>query len=325
MNAPYFIEVLARNHEVRHRLALQNLPIRIGRAYDNDVILDDPHMAPHHAEIDVDAEGRMLVRDLGTHNGVIIGRKRQTSATLDGYSIFRIGHTRLRVRSADFQVAPEIADTTNHQWEGWPPAVVGLAMVILVTLINTWLGSTEKFSAIPYLQSLTTYLVASVIWCGLWAFATHTLAGHARFGRHLFVVGSALLIAALWEAFSSVLAYAFSLENLVRIHQYVLLGIGAAALGFHQFTINPRHPKRFALFAGIAFALGAGSMMLTYFQIYGRYTDELYMHTLLPPSLRLSPNHPTEEFFGHAKQLKAKADSDREAPTTGSLGEDADE
>ena len=40
MNAPFFVEIPSQNREVRHRLRVNSLPIRVGRAYDNDVILE---------------------------------------------------------------------------------------------------------------------------------------------------------------------------------------------------------------------------------------------------------------------------------------------
>ncbi|MGZ8288935.1 MAG: FHA domain-containing protein, partial [Telluria sp.] len=69
MKAPYFIETLARNGDVLHRHQVDGLPIRLGRGYDNDFILDDAHAAPRHAVIEPDSDGRLVLRDLGTRNG----------------------------------------------------------------------------------------------------------------------------------------------------------------------------------------------------------------------------------------------------------------
>ena len=131
MRAPFFVEVLSRNKEVRYRHQVDSLPISIGRGYDNDFILDDPHTSAHHAIIDKTADGGLMIRDLGSRNGIIHKGQRQTELAIDGNTIFRLGHTNLRVRSADFPVADEIADTTFHNWEGWPPALAGLALIVV--------------------------------------------------------------------------------------------------------------------------------------------------------------------------------------------------
>ena len=47
-----WIEVLSRlHHDVAARYRFSDVPITIGRAYDNDVVVDDPHVAAHHLRI----------------------------------------------------------------------------------------------------------------------------------------------------------------------------------------------------------------------------------------------------------------------------------
>ena len=41
MSGPWYIETLARNGDVLQRHCVDALPIRIGRGYDNELILDD--------------------------------------------------------------------------------------------------------------------------------------------------------------------------------------------------------------------------------------------------------------------------------------------
>jgi hypothetical protein len=99
MKAPYFVEILARNGDVLHRHRLQQLPIRIGRGYDNDVILDDAHSAASHASRNGRAH-QMLLRDLGSKNGSYYGGKRCEALRSTATRVVRLGHTRLRVRRA---------------------------------------------------------------------------------------------------------------------------------------------------------------------------------------------------------------------------------
>ncbi len=54
MKPPYYLEILAENGEVQQRQRIDALPIRIGRGYDNDFILDDAHTAARHAVIEDD-------------------------------------------------------------------------------------------------------------------------------------------------------------------------------------------------------------------------------------------------------------------------------
>ena len=106
MNGPWTIEMLARNGEVLHRHRAAALPVRIGRAYDNDFILDDEYAAPHHAVIEAGPDGEPVMRDLGTRNGLNHQRRRVQEVLLSGDAVVRLGHTSLRLRPADFEVAP---------------------------------------------------------------------------------------------------------------------------------------------------------------------------------------------------------------------------
>jgi pSer/pThr/pTyr-binding forkhead associated (FHA) protein len=55
MSGPWTIETLARNGDVLQRSRVAALPIRLGRGYDNDFIIDDDYVAASHARIELDA------------------------------------------------------------------------------------------------------------------------------------------------------------------------------------------------------------------------------------------------------------------------------
>ncbi|MBV7535412.1 FHA domain-containing protein [Duganella sp. sic0402] len=311
MKAPYFVEILARNGDVLHRHKVAGLPIRIGRSYDNDIILDDAHSAASHAIIETDDHNQVVLRDLGSKNGTVYKGRRQTSLTLDGDAVVRLGHTRLRVRGADFPVAPEIADTTMHGWEGTTPATIGLLLIALFSCFETWLSDVEPFALIRYLLVLASSLAAGLLWAGVWALANRLFGSHARMGRHLFILGGALAVVGLWRAGSAVLAYAWSAESLTRYGNLVTLGIACAMIFFHLLTIKPHHPRRFLISATVMLLAGSGLMVMTNLQSTGRAADELYMSVLLPPQVRQSEDRSLDQFLANAAKLKTGADAAR--------------
>ena len=311
MNAPYFVEILARNGDVLHRHKVAALPIRIGRSYDNDIILDDAHSAASHAIVETDSHNQVVLRDLGSKNGIVHKGRRQDSITLDGEAVVRLGHTRLRVRGADFPVAAEIADTTMHGWEGGTPATIGLVLIAVFSCLETWLGDVEPFALIRYLLVLASSLAAGLLWAGVWALANRLFGSHARLGRHLFILGSALAVVGLWRMGSAVLAYAWSAESLTRYGNLVTLGIACAMIFFHLITIKPHHPRRFLITATVMLLAGAGLMVMANLQSTGRAADELYMSVLLPPEVRQSEDRSVDQFMANAAKLKAGVDTAR--------------
>ena len=311
MKAPYFVEILARNGDVLHRHKVAQLPIRIGRSYDNEIILDDAHSGASHAVVEMDQHSQIVLRDLGSKNGTVHKGRRHASVTLDGNTVVRLGHTRLRVRPYDFPVAAEIADTTMHGWEGATPATIGLVLIAVFSCLETWLSDVEPFALIRYLLVLASSLAAGLLWAGVWALANRLFGSHARLGRHLFILGSALATVGVWRAGSAVLAYAWSAESLTRYGNLVTLAIACGMVFFHLLTIKPHHPRRFLITATVMLLAGSGLMVMTNLQSTGRAADELYMSVLLPPEVRHSEERSVDQFMGNAGKLKAALDAAR--------------
>lgn len=322
MTPPYFIEILARNGDVLHRHGVAALPIRLGRGYDNDFILDDAHTAARHAVIDLDEQGQLQLRDLGSQNGIVHRGKRQATIALDGDTVVRLGHTRLRVRGADFPVAPERTDTTMHGWEGAAPALLGLLLIALFTAVEYWLTHVQPVQAAPYLLVIASGLAGGLVWSSAWALANRLFGGHARLGRHLFILGAGMFGVGAWRALSDVAAYAWSAEWLTRYGNLVSIALVACMIFFHLWTIKPHHPRRLALVSGILLLAGCGLALISNLQNSGRAADELYMSVLLPPSVRHSPSHSIDDFLGNAARLKAGADAARSKPGKDDEGSD---
>lgn len=313
MNGPFFIETLARNGDVLHRHRVDRLPITIGRGYNNDFILDDAHTAATHAVVELAEDGGLLMRDLGSQNGIVVHGKRQASVPVNGTTVVRLGHTRLRVRDAAFPVEAEVTDTTMHAWEGGVPALAGLALIALFVGVTEALADTGTFQAIRYLLVIASGLGIGMVWSGVWALANRLFAGHARLGRHLFILGSGLVAIGAWKALSSVLAYAWSAEVFTRYGNHVVILILVAMIYNHLRTIKPHKPRAFISSCAIFLALGSGLILMRNYENAGRLRDELYMSVILPPEVRQSQDHSVDDFMGEAAKLKAAADEARKS------------
>ncbi len=73
-------------------------PLTLGRALDNDVILDDTAVSRHHARL-VPRVGYWLLEDLGSTHGCFLNNRRVTSVPVRAGDRVRLGTTELRVEA----------------------------------------------------------------------------------------------------------------------------------------------------------------------------------------------------------------------------------
>lgn len=313
MIQPVFIEQLTPDGEVVHRTKVTHLPVRIGRAYDNDVILDDPHTAAHHAQLELNQLNELIITDLGSANGITLARMRERFFVVDGDHIYRLGQTHVRIRAADYPVAAEITDLTNHHWEGWLPALAGLLLLSTTGLTSTWLADLNQGSLSKYLLELVSVLGFAIGWSGIWALFSRLFNGQARFGRHLFIVSAGIAFLEVWEHGSGLLAYAFSWEALQTFATHPMIYICAAVLYFHFMAAGNKRPGRLKLYLALIAILGSVISVTKEYQASNHLASNLYMNRLYPPAVRVSPDHSLDEFMADMGALKEKVDNARKA------------
>jgi pSer/pThr/pTyr-binding forkhead associated (FHA) protein len=311
MSAPFFVELLNRNGEVEQRVRVEQLPIRIGRSYENEVILDDEHVAARHAIVEENADGNLQIRDLDSRNGMSSQGRRQSQLELTGHTVVRLGQSHLRVRRSNFEVEPETVDTSNYQWEGWRPALAGVAIISSLTWLSTWLSQTDGFNLLVYLQAVISVLLAALLWSGIWAAANRLFGRNPRFGRHLFIVASAMLFLQTWNALASFLGFMFSWEWFTRYGSHIDILVLAIAIYMHLSTIKRRYTRGLLMTSLFCSALGSGLILMTHQKNTGTFADELYMGDIFAPGLHIAHDEDVDHFAQAADKLKSQVDKDR--------------
>ena len=88
--------------EPTSRIRIQTQVMRIGRRPDNDIIIiDDPDVSEHHAELRRTSAGRYSITDLGSHTGTYVNGTRVNQQEITEDDIIAIGHATFRLSAGE--------------------------------------------------------------------------------------------------------------------------------------------------------------------------------------------------------------------------------
>ncbi|MBV8653330.1 MAG: FHA domain-containing protein [Alphaproteobacteria bacterium] len=314
-----WVEILSRQRNVEARHRCMGPLIHIGRAYHNDVVLDDPFVAPQHLRISRNESGLLVAEDLGSTNGIAGERcrAREERIVVDGDRPIRIGHTTLRIREEGYPVAPE--RPIQPQRRLWPYALAIAAAILAIEIGALWLGQTTEPKLTLYLTPLLILSLLTLGWTGGWAVLARIFAGQAYFERNLIIALSGLLAYSLYDELVGLTSFSLS-WRLLATYQYVgSLCILAVTCFRHLRTIGP---ARSWLKGGILAALvclAVATQTLRQSEAGFGFESRLATHRLLPPSLRLTPLKSEDTFFADVERLKKRLDHARteESPFPG--------
>lgn len=308
-----WVEILSRHRDIAARFRIAGPEVRIGRGYDNDVIVDDPYVAARHLRVFRDETGQLIAEDLGSANGTFLdgGKSRFATMVIDGRQPIRIGQTFLRVRDLDHAVEPE--RLARPQWRILPVVlVVALAVAILgIDALKIWLTQTNEIRASSYLTPLLSLVALIMIWVGIWALLSRIFAGRSHFFRNLLIALTAVLALSLYNELAQYFAFAWTWSAASTYEYLASWSILAIACFFHLREVGP---TRLWLKGALVTALLAVAVTVQALQRSEAFSDsgrQNTEHVLMPPAFRAVPFRDQAAFFGEIANLKAKLDGDR--------------
>lgn len=341
------IEQLDPEGQVLQMHRVHRWPQRIGRAVDNDFVIDDPHVAAHHATLaplpDTSNTGAVVVGippatqtmielTVGQSiNGVTLNPSRKKgsikthaqtgqSLLLASGTVFQVGGVLLRLRLPSELLVPERPlppETAHRLWLMPTLALLWLSILFFDQWTRSHGGTELSEMLIPVLAASSVL----IIWSAIWALLSKLFQGRFSWGAHLrialsWMLGLSVLVPLLNQA-----SFALDWSVLGRLGPTLEAAGGCAMVWMHLNVLLPRRRLR----AGLA--LLAVFVSLTFFKGYEQYSTqkrwfgELYATTISLPGVRLVEPKPIEEFIQSVQSLEAvlteqvrTQDNEAEAP-----------
>ena len=334
------LEALDRDGMVRQAWRIERWPVTIGRALDNDVVLTEPHVAPHHATLDLvpAAEGvgadSLVVTAGATNNGLSVGRERiaagsartfvDTGRDLD----LHIGRNSLRLRLPGHALAPELtlAPMLAREIRWLPTAGLALASLMFV-LFNTYIDNDPDGLGREIGKAVLSALLVAALWCGFWALLSKIFARQSSFGWHVRVFVIASLAFVVLGTLPPLLAFAFSWPWVTDYAFVVVIATVATTIYFHLLAVEPGRERLMRAVALTGFAVGVALQIWFNVQRTGRPGEELYMNHLFAPQLRLAKPVAVGSFIDKLAPMQAILDkkAKEQGGADDGSGEDDDE
>jgi pSer/pThr/pTyr-binding forkhead associated (FHA) protein len=323
MGAVMWVEVLSRHGDVATRERVERDEARIGRAFDNDVVIDDPHVAPHHLRIYRGDDGELVAEDLGTLNGLYPehGARRVKRVSLAREPVIRIGRTSLRVHDGAHRVAPERPLTPPLLHARWV-LVLGLGLFAAILLVN-WLNLTTEPSANVILLPLIVLATVLAVWSGFWAMLSRIFLGQSLFLLHLRIALTACVALLIWNELAQTASFALAWREMAEYAGLGAWALLAATCYAHLHAIGPRHMRAAMALVTALIVAGATVQYFDKWESRREIGQRASLGDLRPPAFRAVPLASTDDFLQRAETVKQRVDQARikEPPPGGALSD----
>jgi hypothetical protein len=292
-------------HICFHRVT--ELPVRIGRAFNNDIVIADPYVSPVHLII----EKGWIAVDQGSENGSLIGKGTRINepAELVSGDLVTIGRTQLRFWSPGHAVPRELSlpsqQSIAHRVVVPVLSVISLIGVSAVLTMHQFLDNATRIKAISHFAHALPYLFFPLLWAGTCACAGFIVRRRANFALQLIVSNCALFCVLALTSLTEYVDYFTCNTKVADITQYAGIIIISILLLFLNLSITTGVADlRRAIISAVIGVSVIATVALTDFaaRFEKRITPE-YSQTLKPPYAKVAKSIPLDRFIKDCESL----------------------
>ena len=308
------IEEISRGHKLIRQQKLNQDTVLIGRNYQNDLILSDPHICPSHLQLTFNGE-HWLVEDKNTINGSYLedGKTSLNNHIVNSGDIFSIGKSLVRVVFPDHPVAQttqfspyeNIINIMRH------PLMLAFSLCLfaLVTGYTFYLNKPIEVTFSQLLAPAIGVTLLFAIWPMGVALISHLTKHEARVTTQLGISFALFNLMWLSDIADSIINFNFS-SNWPISTAFTLVPM---ALAFCLFWLNGyigfhmESRRRVIVAAGITLIFFGGNQLIQLTNKPEFSARPHYNATIMTPGFMLLPSSSVESFLSDSEKLFAKA------------------
>ncbi len=309
-----FVEVMDRQGQVKQQIPVTQLPVTIGRAYSNGIVIDDPFICPVHARIESDGEGEIVIIDTESKNGI-----QNKGITKDTFKVSRrsgltvkLGSTTIRLRTPEFvskAAKTHYSNTSRLQNVIDNKPYISLLIVLPLSwmFLSLYLSTTDNFfdsGPIIYLA----VLLSIVFWCAGWALLNRILSLRFNFLFHLMLVCSTVFVFDIGITSISCLSFLLQIGSFFEVLAGGIVALFAGLLLFGHLSILGNIGLRIRLlFSGSSIVLICIFYLIIFFENQREFSPDIsFNYRLKSLHESLIPTISPAEFFNGTEDLIEK-------------------
>ena len=277
-------------------VSVQRWPLTLGRALDNDIVIDDVHVAAHHASLQPGSSGQMLLTLGASLNGALVGQQRVSAPAeipLPADATWQMGATRLRLRLPGDTLADEKPLPTLAGMQRVAPVLAGV-MLLLFSLGEHWINLDPGADATRWLPAAMGLPIGLAAWCGAWALVSKLFQHRFDFMGHLRIVLPWVLGIELLDAIVTPLAAGLAWPWLWRAVGPLQALLGLLMLRAHLVQVLPHSARMVSAALASAAVVAAGISLTLTQRSTDRFSKPAYMSTLPLPALQWASATPAQ-------------------------------
>jgi len=305
------VEIVSRSGHVLSRSSHTFFPVTIGRGYDNDCIVDDAYISPHHLCVSP-AEAGWRVTDNGSDTGYVFQKQRirDRTRTLPSGSTITVGATILRFCDENTPVAP-----TRHILEeskrigGIPLPLLAWLSLLLPTLTIGFLTFENAGSKTTFLSSLGTSLWITILpflWSGIWSLISYTVMRKTWFSHHLLWSNTTFFLYLLFDNAVAYVEYNLPGSPVVTIVRYlVLFSLFSGLIYLSTKRATAVWKVRLLVVSTLVPAIILGTYIVVTHTVKNEYgsTSPVFSTVVKPPYALIRRPIPLDTFLNDAESL----------------------
>jgi hypothetical protein len=308
------IEEISRGHKLLSRQKFSQSSVHIGRGYQNDIIVSDPHVCSEHLHLQFDGDD-WLASDQGSVNGSFLEQNKQPimQYKVQSGDVISIGKSQVRLVFPEHPVEESITVSPFENLINLARNPVILALsILLFTFIAGWIVNLNNAKDVTLTQMLVPAIgltLGFALWPAAVSVVSHLTKHDARFWGQVGICFIFFNLMWLSDFFENIVNFNTS-SNMPFIW---LMAIIPLALAFALFWLNcyigfhMTARRRNVMSVGFVVLLFGGSFIVQMSKKPEFSARPHFSTTIMTPSFLFASSSSVDKFVEDSSELFAKA------------------